>query len=248
MDSSYLKWDSTHVRPLLWATKGNLSLFDVLKLSSVRFELCYNQIRKNSLDVTFVFLSITATFFTLNNSQILNKIAGYRIHVLVSTTVNGPMPDVCHRCTINTEFYFRNFVNSLLKITIYAKSINYSVWISGCHISAIIKIDTAFIKRWTYVNDFLMKLIWLQYGVLLWPCISCAQIQLRLICQQLEWISINLNNLIEMQQGMPFEFSSTVVYFYQWHINKLYIISKCIEVYDESCTLVKRSFLIAIKF
>ena len=149
MDSSYLKWDSTHVSPLLWATKGNLSLFDVLKLSSVRFELCYNQIRKNSLDVTFVFLSITATFFTLNNSQILNKIAGYRIRVLVSTTVNGPMPDVCHRCTINTEFYFRNFVNSLLKITIYAKSINYSAWISGCHISTIIKIDTAFIKRWT---------------------------------------------------------------------------------------------------
>ena len=32
------------------------------------------------------------------------------------------------------------------------------------------------------------------------------------------------------------------------HINKLYVISKCIEVCEHSLTSVKRSFLIAIKF
>ena len=32
------------------------------------------------------------------------------------------------------------------------------------------------------------------------------------------------------------------------HINKLYIISKCTEVYEGCPTLIKRSLLIAIKF
>ena len=37
-------------------------------------------------------------------------------------------------------------------------------------------------------------------------------------------------------------------FFFPFHINKLYTISKCVEVYEESCTSVKRSFLITIKF
>ena len=110
------------------------------------------------------FFPLQWNVFTLINSQIRNKIAGYRIRLLVSTSVNGPLPHMCHRCTINTKLYFRNFVNLLLKITIHAKSISNSAWISECHISTTIKTHTAFIKRWTQMlmtfNEVDLTTIW----------------------------------------------------------------------------------------
>ena len=44
------------------------------------------------------------------------------------------------------------------------------------------------------------------------------------------------------------EFAELRFHYGKTRINKLHTISKCIEVYEESCTSDKGSFLIAIKF